>query len=186
MKRFVPIAVFTLAVAAAVAPAAPAAEPSVKATMATCHVAALQPERYAVFTGVMRSLRPGNRLEMRFDLFRRATDEQDFTPVDASGLGVWNRADAGVPSYRFRQRVENLPAGSSYRARVTFRWTGPAGKRRVVLRKVTKACRQPAARAGLRVAPLADARRSPARRGSRDGRLKAPVRRASAATLQGP
>jgi hypothetical protein len=152
VKRLVPIIAALAAVAAA--PAAVAATPSASAGLARCRVAGLQPSRYAVFTGVMSSLRSGNRMAIRFDLYRRAAGEDVFTGVPAPGLGVWNRANAGVPSYRFRQRVENLAAGASYRARVSFRWTGPAGKRREVLRKVTKACTAPDPRPELRLVPV--------------------------------
>lgn len=157
MKRPLPIIVVVaaaIAAPAAAAPAATAAVPTAKAGLARCHLAGLQPRRYAVFTGVMSALRSGNRMEMRFDLFRRAAGEDAFTRVSAPGLGVWNRADAGVPSYRFRQRVTNLAAGASYRARVSFRWSGPVGKRRVTLRKLTAACTQPDQRPDLRVVPV--------------------------------
>jgi len=143
----------TLALLAAAAPAAVAA-PSARATVAACRAAPLQDQRYAVFTGEMASLRKGNRMEMRFDLERRAPGEAAFTRVEVPSLGVWNRAKPGRSPYRFTQRVEKLAAPASYRARVSFRWTGPKGARKVVVRRVTPPCKQPDFRPDLRLVPV--------------------------------
>jgi CARDB len=148
--RFAATSVGTLALLAATAPAALAA-PSARATVATCHLDPVQEQRYASFTGEMASLRKGNRMEMRFQLERRAPGEAAFTPVDVPALGVWNRAKPGRSPYRFTQRVEKLAAPASYRARVTFRWTGPKGAKKVVARRVTPRCKQPDFRPDLRI-----------------------------------
>ncbi len=148
--RFAATSVGALALLVAGAPAAVAA-PSAKATVATCHTDPVQDQRYAVFTGEMVSLRKGNRMEMRFALERRAPGEARFTPVDVPTLGVWNRAKPGRSPYRFAQRVEKLAAPASYRARVTFRWTGPKGSTKVVRRRVTPPCKQPDLRPDLRL-----------------------------------
>ncbi len=151
MLRSVLIAGGATAALAVVAPAAPAASPA-RVRLEKCRTALEQANRYAVFTGSMDSLRTGNRLAMRFVLYRRASGANAFERVAAPGLGVWHRAKRGVPAYRFRQRVENLSAPADYRVRVTFRWAGPAGKPTVVKRRTSAVCSQPDLRPDLRVA----------------------------------
>lgn len=150
MRRLVATSVGTLAVLAAVAPAAVAA-PFARATVTDCREDPVQDQRYAVFTGVMASVRKGNRMEMRFALGRRAPGETVFTPVDVPKLNVWNRADPGRSPYLFTQRVTKLAAPASYRARVTFRWTGPNGAKKIVVRRVTPPCKQTDFRPDLRL-----------------------------------
>jgi hypothetical protein len=105
-----------------------------------------------VFAGTMRSLRGGqDRMDMRFDLFRRARGGFVFKRVAASGLGVWNRANPGVGRFKFRQKVENLSAPASYRAVVSFRWIDAAGRVFAHAQRVTPACPQPELRPDLRV-----------------------------------
>lgn len=159
MRRLAATSVGTLALLAATAPAAGAAPPA-RASVATCHVDPVQDQRYAVFTGEMFSLRPGNRMEMRFALERRSPGEAAFVPVDVLKLGEWKRAKPGRSPYRFAQRVEKLAGPASYRARVTFRWTGPKGAKKVVVRRVTPPCRQPELRPDLRLRAV-EARRVP-------------------------
>ncbi|MDQ3870744.1 MAG: hypothetical protein M3301_03895 [Chloroflexota bacterium] len=154
MRRLAATSVGTLVLLAAAAPAALAA-PFARATVGACRVDPAPVQRYVVFTGEMASLRKGNRMEMRFELERRAPGEASFVPVDVPKLGVWNRAKAGRSPYRFTQRVQKLAAPARYRARVTFRWTGPKGAKKVVMRRVTPACRQPDFRPDLRLQAVA-------------------------------
>ena len=136
--------------------------------LATCHRDSVQDERYAVFGAEMASLRRGDRMAMRFDLQRRAPGERRFESLDVPGLGVWHRARRGRSPYSFDQRVERLAAPASYRARVTFRWTGPGNAEKVVVRRVTEACKQPgdASDLGVRAAGAGgpEASSAPARR----------------------
>ncbi len=159
MRHLAATSLGTLALLVAAAPAADGA-PSARATLATCHVDPVQDQRYAVFTGEMSSLRQGNRMAMRFALERRAPGEAAFLPVDVPGLAEWKRAKPGRSPYRFAQRVEKLAGPARYRARVTFRWTGPKGAKKIVVRRVTPPCRQPDLRPDLRLRAL-DARRVP-------------------------
>ena len=65
---------------------------------------------------------------MRFAVrFQRLPASARFHYVAASGLGVWNKAAASVTRYRFRKKVENLPAPAFYRAVVSYRWLTAAG-----------------------------------------------------------
>ena len=136
------VALFALVVALVPATAAGGAAAPVEANLRSCHPHAEQAKRYAVFEGVMKGKRT-MRMEIRFDL-QRADPGTDFRVVSAPGLSVWSRAAAGVVRYRYRKRVENLPAPAFYRAHVLFRWRDAAGK---VVRHsdaLTPACEQPA------------------------------------------
>jgi CARDB len=142
MRRLIPIA----GAAALVLPAAasPAAAPRASAQLNQCHPALDAAQRRAVFGGTMRSLRGGqDRMDMRFDLYRRARGSFVFKRVAAPGLGVWNRANPGVGRFKFRQKVENLSAPAAYRAVVSFRWIGADGRVLARAQHVTAACSQP-------------------------------------------
>ncbi|MFL5859068.1 MAG: hypothetical protein ACJ77L_20360, partial [Solirubrobacteraceae bacterium] len=106
-----------------------------------CHPHANQAKRFAIFEGEMKG-KATTRMEIRFDLLR-ADPGGEFERVDAPGLAIWNRAEKGVVDYRYRKRVENLPAPASYRALVRFRWRKSGGG---VLRRehaLTEVCEQP-------------------------------------------
>ena len=148
MRRAALIALCAFAGLACVASAATA---SPRAKLQTCNPALAQPDRYVVFVGKMKSLRRGNRMMMRFDLYSRTAASPDWTRIDAPDLGIWHKANAGVPSYTFRQRVQGLPAPARYRARISFRWKGPKGKPQVVIKKSTPVCSQADLRPDLRV-----------------------------------
>src|SRR5437899_2348649 len=126
--------------------------PRASAQLERCHPSLDAAQRYAVFSGVMRSLRAGqDRMEMRFDLFRRAASAFAFKRVAAPGLGVWNRADAGVGRFRFKQKVANLTAPAAYRAVVSFRWINAGGRVFARAQHVTPTCQQPDLRPNLRI-----------------------------------
>jgi hypothetical protein len=128
---------------------------SAKAYLHTCHPALGQGDRYAIFGGWMKSLIRGtDRMEMRFDLHRRAPGGLVWRRVAGPGLGVWHRADPGVAGYRFRQRVENLPAPYSYRALVSYRWKDATGRVFARTARSTPTCFQPDLRPDLRIGSL--------------------------------
>jgi CARDB len=155
------IAVAGVALLGTVAPAA-AALPY-KASLSGCSPALEQSARAVVFQGDMRRVRAGDRLEIRFDLLVRSPD-LGWERLHYEGLGIWNRAEAGVARYTYTKRVENLAAPASYRAIVTFRWRDGAtnrAHRREVRR--TPVCRQPDLRPDLVVERVDGVRTGPQR-----------------------
>jgi len=134
--------------------------PRASAQLDRCHASLDATQRYAVFSGVMRSLRAGqDRMDMRFVLFRRAPGPFAlFKRVAAPGLGVWKRADPGVGRLKFRQKVENLTAPAAYRAVVSFRWIGADGRMFARAQHVTLACQQPDLRPNLRIGLITGSR----------------------------
>ncbi|MDX6667865.1 MAG: hypothetical protein QOK04_1245 [Solirubrobacteraceae bacterium] len=161
MRRALITCACTVAAAAVAAPPALAGvedalsgrAPSARATLAACHFALPQVDRFAVFGGSMASMRNGkDRLQMRFDVYKRVPGSLVFQRIQAPGLGTWNKADAGVTKYRFRQKVENLPAPAVYRAVVSFRWlNATTGKVFARTKRTTVSCLQPDPRPDLRV-----------------------------------
>jgi hypothetical protein len=135
-------AAFIALVFAVLAVSAQAAGAPVHARLVQCHPHAEQAKRFAIFEGEMLGERTV-RMEIRFDLLR-ADAGGPFQRVAAPGLGVWNRAEAGVVRYRYRKRVENLPAPAQYRALVHYRWRAGGGKVVRHTRKLTPICEQPA------------------------------------------
>jgi hypothetical protein len=129
--------------------------PRAAAQLDRCHASLDAVQRYAVFSGVMRSLQAGqDRMDMRFDLFRRAPGAVAFKRVAAPGLGVWKRADAGVGRLKFKQKVENLTAPAAYRAVVSFRWINANGRVFARAQHITPACQQPDLRPNLRIGKI--------------------------------
>ena len=166
MRRRLIICACVVAVAALAGVPAPAGSATTfeavtldaKATLHACHFAPDQPGRYAVFGGSMKSLRDGaDRMQMRFDLYRRLPASARFQYVAAPGLGVWNKAAQSVTRYRFRQKVENLPAPAFYRAVVSYRWLTAAGKVFARTKRTTPVCHQPDPRPDLRVSRITGA-----------------------------
>jgi hypothetical protein len=138
VRRALLIAVVSAAVLAVPASAAQA---PVAARLIRCHPHPDQAKRFAIFEGEMHGSRTV-RMEIRFDL-QEAQPNAAFANVQAPGLSVWNRAAQGVQDYRYRKRVENLPAPADYRAMVRYRWRLAGGH---VLRRskaLTPVCTQP-------------------------------------------
>jgi CARDB protein len=100
---------------------------------------------------VMRSLRAGDRMHMRFELYQRAPGMRGFRRLTGPGLGTWNAATPGVQRFRFRKPIENLPAPAAYYVRVRYRWKDEAGQVFAAAARSTPLCRQPDLRADLRV-----------------------------------
>jgi hypothetical protein len=129
------------AAAALFAVPAQAAEAPVAARLIRCHPHANQTKRFVIFEGEMHG-QPPQRLELRFDLMQ-ADPGGPFHRVDYAGLGIWYRAAKGVGDYRYRKRVEGLPAPANYRALVRFRWRQAGGKVVHRDRALTPVCEQP-------------------------------------------
>jgi hypothetical protein len=155
MRRLLPVSLACALLAGLAVPAFGApAPPRARATLERCHPALAQADRFAVFGGTMRSLRQGlDRMDMRFDLYRRAQGRAVFRRVVAPGLGVWNHAEPGVLRFRFRQRVENLSGPAAYRVVASFRWLDALGSVFVRASHITPACQQPDSSPSPQAAP---------------------------------
>jgi CARDB len=157
IRRLILIAGTGLLLVPAAAWSAPS--PRASAQLLQCHRSLDAPQRWAVFAGSMRSLRAGqDRMDMRFDLYRRARGSTLFKRMAAPGLGVWNRANAGVGRFKFRQKVENLSAAAAYRALVSFRWIGADGRVFTRAQHLTPACLEPDLRPDLRIGSITGSR----------------------------
>jgi hypothetical protein len=155
MRRTLPIALLALAAAAppaaASAPATAAVPPdAARARLVACHTGADAPSRYLTAEAVMRSLRSGDHMELRFDLFRRATRVSRAIHVGGPGLGTWNDATPRVARFRFRKTIANLPSRAQYRVAVRYRWLNGAGQTFAYATRRTPWCAQPDPRPDLR------------------------------------
>ncbi len=159
MKRPLLICLACAVLAAIFVPLASGLPPRATTAVDRCHSALSATERYAVFSGTMRSLRHGaDRMQMRFDLFQRDKGAATFKHVAAPGLGVWNPANRGVRRFRFRQKVANLSAPAAYRTVVSFRWLGAGGRVFSKASRVTTVCFEPDLRADLRIGRITGSR----------------------------
>src|SRR5688572_1897424 len=89
---------------------------------------------------VMRSLRTGDRMHMRFELYQRVPRTRRFRRMTGPGLGVWNAATPGVLRFRFRKPIQNLPAPATYYVRVAYRWRDAEGETFARTSRTTPLC----------------------------------------------
>src|SRR3954452_15334070 len=142
------------ALAAGAAPASAAVPGKTSVTVPVCHSDVAPLSRRITWVGQMTSLKAGNRMEMRFDVYVKTPTDPVWRLVVAPDLGIWNRSKAGTTDYKFRQKAVNLTAPASYKARVTFRWLGPNKGDKTVRTKTSKVCEQTDPRPNLRVVRL--------------------------------
>ena len=116
-----------------------------------CHSALSPGQRSLTVEGQMSGASPGQRMEMRFDLYRRWDPGAGEERVAGPGLGTVHRAHDGVRAYRFRQTVRNLPAPADYRMRVTLTWRSAQGEQVARLARISPLCHQPDLRFELRL-----------------------------------
>lgn len=126
--------------------------------LVSCHGGLDPLGRSLTVDSTMRSLRDGNRMYMRFDLFQRLSSTQRFRRLPGPGLGTWNAATPGVQRFRFRKPIQNLPAPATYYVRVLYRWKDEAGRTFASTSRSTGRCRQPDVRPDLRVASVGSSR----------------------------
>lgn len=119
--------------------------------------------RRAVFEGRMRAADGAERLQMRFTLLQRTSEDRRWRRVDTPGWESWVTSDPGVAGYRFSREVVRLAAPAAYRTVVRFRWLDADGEVLARRRARSRVCRQPDLRPNLRV------RKVKVRRGSDPG-----------------
>lgn len=162
MRRVAAISLLACACLAAPGTSALAANPlkrtDARARLTSCHRALALTGRSLTVDASMRSLRQGDRMQMRFDLLQRLIGGKRFRRLPGPGLGAWNPATPGVDRYRFRKPIQNLPAGASYMVKVTFRWLDDRGVAFARTVRFTPACLQPDLRPDLRIVGFAGTR----------------------------
>lgn len=98
-------------------------------------------DRSALFRGSMAQLPEGQSMRMRFQLGERV-GRGIWRSVAAPGLGVWHESRPGVLRFAYRQRIDALQKGTSYRVHVTFQWRDAEGSVLAEDVKRSKPCRQ--------------------------------------------
>ena len=120
-----------------------------------CHGAVKPAKRYVSVTAVMRPIRGTVRLAMRFQLLSAKSGLP--TALRGGDLGTWispNPTTLGEQSgdlWILRHPVTGVPAGSTYRFRVSFRWIGAGGRQLATSARSTASCWQPYVRPDLLV-----------------------------------
>jgi hypothetical protein len=107
----------------------------------------------------MNSLQTGDRMQMRFELFRKAQGATRFRKLAGPGLGTWNPATPGVDRFRFRKPIQNLPPASTYYVKVSYRWLDQQSVAYARTFRLTGVCFQPDLRPDLRVVGFTGTRR---------------------------
>ena len=124
--------------------------PPLSAALETCTTSPLPAQRVAAFVGSMPAMSGSMRMQMRFDLQRRRSDEKLWHKVSGlQGFGIWETALPGRAGFVYHKRVDGLQVPASYRAIVRFRWYRPDGTVARQARKRTAACSQPDLRPDL-------------------------------------
>jgi CARDB protein len=157
-KAIASSAVVTASVAAALAPAAPAAKPvpTRSVTLSECHPSDDMTQRHASFAGQMRAVPGTARMAMRFTLQERLSSTH-FKSVSLPDLRPWRRSKPGARNFIYTQRVTALHDGGSYRMRVQFRWYDSNGD--LLRTNVARSgvCRQPVPQPNLTISSISPA-----------------------------
>jgi hypothetical protein len=130
-----------------------------RARLTACKPSLDQASRSLTVDASMRSLQKGDRMQLRFELFRKAQGSRRFRKLAGPGLGTWNPATLGVDRFRFRKPIQNLPAASTYYVKVTYRWLDEQNVAYARTVRLTGLCFQPDLRPDLSVAAFTGTRR---------------------------
>jgi hypothetical protein len=130
-----------------------------RARLTVCKPSLDQASRSLTVDASMRSLQNGDRMQLRFELFRKAKGNTRYRKLAGPGLGTWNPATPGVDRFRFRKPIQNLPAASTYYVKVTYRWLDEQNVAYARTVRLTGLCFQPDLRPDLRVVGFTGTRR---------------------------
>ena len=146
---------FAILVALLVVLAAPAARADTTAgvRMLECTPPDEESPGTVVYRARMSAVAGTARMALRIRLFEKYGDGR-FERVSAEELGIWRKSRAGVSAFRYRQAVEGLHDGATYRAVVHYRWFDAEGEVITTARRRSALCRQDAGLPNLRVAEI--------------------------------
>jgi hypothetical protein len=139
-----------------------ASDASPRASLANfvCHAALEQTDRWVSIRALMRPVIGTQKMQMRFELLSRSGPGGAFVEVPGAGLGTWisppnpTLGQRSGDVWKFSHPVSNLPAPAIYRYRVSFRWTGAAGKVLATRTRASADCHQPLVRPDLSVSSI--------------------------------
>lgn len=141
-RRLVTAASVVLAALAAVA-AAPAvgevvtlAAPPATVRLVDCS----REDQSATFHGRMKRIEGSERMWMRFTLLQKRA--AGFEALEAPGLARWHKSKPGVGAFGYRQTVNGLQPGASYRMQVSYRWYSAKKQLIARARRRSVPCRQ--------------------------------------------
>jgi len=120
----------------------------------------------------------GQRLAVRFDLYRRVANA-GFKRLATDATGTWMTANPGTDIYNVQTTVAQLQP-ATYRVAVRFRWSSPDGRVLARQLRVTRTCRVPDTRPNLRALKAAIAA------GPGAGRARYVLTFANASTIAAP
>jgi CARDB len=133
---------FTMLVGA-LAFAAPAqAAPASGVRLLSCESALDPAAREATFEGRMRVRKGARKLQMRFTLQTRTSEEPRWHRLSAPGFNKWLTSDPGIGKYVYTKRLVSLAAPAWYRTFVRFRWLDADGERLASAKAFSPICRQ--------------------------------------------
>lgn len=116
---------------------------SLSAKVSECETGRDAEDRAVEFTGSMPAISGAVRMAMRFDLYERRADDEDFVRRAVPTFGRWERSDKNVPGFVYDKRVEELDGASDYRAVVRFHWYDGHGRVVRSSKRTSYICRQP-------------------------------------------
>jgi hypothetical protein len=158
MKRIALIAFCTFAVGAIAASSVSADPPRSQLTKFMCVTALDPPARAIAVTAVMRPLPGTSKLQVKFQLYSKASSTRPFTLVRGGDLNSWvsptNPPTLGERSgdvWKLNKQVVDLKAPATYRLRAVFRWRGDHGQVLGTTSRNSPSCYQPELRPDLEV-----------------------------------
>jgi hypothetical protein len=121
------------------------AKPPASVKVRSCRSGAYYDNRLISFRARMGRFSDTNApqgLTMRFEVLQKLNEGARFKKLKAEGLGTWFSSSDSATLYQRDLALTNIETAATYRAKVSFRWTGTDGaiqSRRVI---VSGACKQ--------------------------------------------
>jgi hypothetical protein len=151
MKRFVLGVMVVLSGSAALPAGAPGSASTSPATLRNyvCQTAKMPAQRAMSITAVMAHVDGTAKLQMRFQLVRRAKRHRVWSTVAGPGLKSWISPKDPTLGTRpgdtwiVKHPVVNLAAPEYYRIKVAFRWLDPQGQVITSANRQSRVCFQP-------------------------------------------
>lgn len=140
------IAVELAAVASAGPKAKAAASPKASVSVAKCRSASTYADRRLEFRAAMSAIAGGGKMELRYTLYRRYTNQARYRivkPTEGSSLGQWlASSDTSATKYIHNLAITPVETAAVYRVRVSYRWLDSAGKIVKRAKRTSKLCKQ--------------------------------------------
>jgi hypothetical protein len=157
MKRIVLAVSCVLAAGVIASSAVGASPPRTQLRTLQCVTALDPPSRAISITAVMRPVTDTSKMQLRFQLYSRASSSRPYARVHGGDLNTWvtpsnpTLGQRSADVWTLIKQVVDLKAPATYRFRVSYRWLGSHGQVLDSTVRTSQTCYQPELRPDLQV-----------------------------------